>query len=270
MKLYGVLSLFVLLLRGIRQILGREIIMVKTFIFDVDDTLYDQLEPFRRAFEKHFIRFKDIVNIEELYKLSRKYSDEAFASTGYEITKLRKMHIYRISKAFEELGIQITDEEALDFQLDYEMFQDEIKLIDTFPRIFELLLQRGAKLGIITNGANDNQLRKIKQLGLEKWIAPENMLVSEGAGVSKPSKEIFETMEKKMAFSKEDVYYIGDNFDNDVIGATAAGWKTIWVNFRDHKPLNPEIAATYVVENPHKLLELLGKVTQEKMSTSDF
>ena len=146
--------------------------MVTTFIFDVDDTLYDQLEPFRRAFQKHFSRFEDEVKIEELYKLSRKYSDEAFESTGYEITNMRKMHIYRISKAFEELGILIIDEEALSFQLDYEKFQNEIKLIEKFPQIFELLLQRGAKIGIITNGANDNQLRKINQLGLEKWISP--------------------------------------------------------------------------------------------------
>lgn len=236
--------------------------MVKTFVFDVDDTLYDQLEPFRRAFQKHFSRFEDEVKIEELYKLSRKYSDEAFESTGYEITNMRKMHIYRISKAFEELGILIIDEEALSFQLDYEKFQNEIKLIEKFPQIFELLLQRGAKIGIITNGANDNQLRKINQLGLEKWISPENMLVSEGAGVSKPSKEIFEAMERRMGFSKNDVYYIGDNFDNDVIGATAAGWKTIWVNFRNHKAIGQEVSATYVVETPKELLRLVDGLTR--------
>nr|WP_319215737.1 HAD family hydrolase [uncultured Trichococcus sp.] len=231
--------------------------MVKTFIFDVDDTLYDQLEPFERAFQKHFSRFKDEVKIEELYKLSRKYSDEAFETTGYEITNMRKMHIYRISKAFEELGIGITEEEALAFQLDYEAFQNEIKLIEEIPQIFELLLQRGAKLGVITNGANDNQLRKIKQLGLEKWIAPENMLVSEGAGVAKPSKEIFAAMERRMGFAKKDVYYIGDNFDNDVVGATAAGWKTIWVNFRNHTIIGQDISATYVVETPEELLRLV-------------
>jgi len=235
--------------------------MVKTFIFDVDDTLYDQLEPFRRAFQKHFSQFEDEVKIEELYKLSRKYSDEAFESTGYEITNMRKMHIYRISKAFEELGIRITDEEALRFQLDYETFQNEIKLIEEFPQIFELLLQRGAKIGIITNGANDNQLRKINQLGLDKWIVPENMLVSEGAGVSKPSKEIFEAMERRMGFSKNDVYYIGDNFDNDVIGATAAGWKTIWVNFRNHTANGQKVSATYVVNTPEELLRLVDGLT---------
>ncbi|WP_320163937.1 HAD family hydrolase [uncultured Trichococcus sp.] len=235
--------------------------MVTTFIFDVDDTLYDQLEPFRRAFQKHFSQFEDEVKIEELYKLSRKYSDEAFESTGYEITNMRKMHIYRISKAFEELGIRISDEEALQFQLDYEAFQNEIKLIEEIPQIFELLLERGTKLGIITNGANDNQLRKIKQLGLEKWIAPENMLVSEGAGVSKPSKEIFEAMERRMDFAKKNVYYIGDNFDNDVIGATAAGWKTIWVNFRNHEVVNKDVPATYVVDTPEELLRLVDVLT---------
>ena len=98
-------------------------------------------------------------------------------------------------------------------------------------------------------------------MGLEKWIAPENMLVSEGAGVSKPSKEIFEAMERRMGLSKNDVYYIGDNFDNDVIGATAAGWKTIWVNFRNHKTIGQEVSATYVVESPQELLRLVDVLT---------
>ena len=98
-------------------------------------------------------------------------------------------------------------------------------------------------------------------MGLEKWISPENMLVSEGAGASKYSKEIFEAMERRTGFSKNDVYYIGDNFDNDVIGATAAGGETIWVNFRNHTARDSEIVATYVVEQPKDLLKLLDQLT---------
>lgn len=119
--------------------------MVATFIFDVDDTLYDQLEPFRRAFQKHFSQFENEVKIEELYKLSRKYSDEAFETTGYEITNMRKMHIYRISKAFEALGIRITDKESLQFQLDYETFQNEIKLIEEFSQILNCCSKEAPK-----------------------------------------------------------------------------------------------------------------------------
>jgi putative hydrolase of the HAD superfamily len=69
-------------------------------------------------------------------------------------------------------------------------------------------------------------------------------------------------MERRMGFSKNDVYYIGDNFDNDIIGANAAGWKTIWVNFRKHKAVDQEVSATYVVETPEELLRLVEELTR--------
>ena len=46
-------------------------------LFDVDDTLYDQREPFERAFRQLFGETYEI-DMERLFALSRKYSDEAF------------------------------------------------------------------------------------------------------------------------------------------------------------------------------------------------
>ncbi|HGM3434209.1 TPA: hypothetical protein ACKOH2_001091 [Clostridioides difficile] len=49
-------------------------------IFDVDDTLYNQLTPFYTAYNKVFSSIKGI-SIEDLYMSSRKYSDEVFHMT---------------------------------------------------------------------------------------------------------------------------------------------------------------------------------------------
>ena len=46
-------------------------------LLDVDDTLYDQLKPFEAAYEDMYAdQYR--ISVEQLFFLSRKYSDEAF------------------------------------------------------------------------------------------------------------------------------------------------------------------------------------------------
>lgn len=60
--------------------------------------------------------------IEEIFAVSRKYSDEVFkASTEGTIT-MEQMYIYRIQKALADFEILITDEQALTFQKYYQDF----------------------------------------------------------------------------------------------------------------------------------------------------
>ena len=84
-------------------------------LFDVDDTLYDQREPFERAFRQLFGETYEI-DMERLFALSRKYSDEAFEHSQSGQMTMDEMYIYRISKALKEFDIQISDEDALKFQ----------------------------------------------------------------------------------------------------------------------------------------------------------
>lgn len=53
---------------------------MKAILFDVDDTLYDQVVPFQKAYEDLFEGRYDL-KVEELYKRSRYYSDEVFEKT---------------------------------------------------------------------------------------------------------------------------------------------------------------------------------------------
>ena len=53
---------------------------MKAVLFDVDDTLYDQVIPFQKAYEELFKGSFEL-SIEELYKRSRYYSDEVFEAT---------------------------------------------------------------------------------------------------------------------------------------------------------------------------------------------
>lgn len=227
--------------------------------FDVDDTLYDQVEPFCRAFRKNFSSIHSI-DIEELFSKSRKYSDEVFHKTEKGEMTLREMHIYRISKAFEEFGYNITPECALAFQIDYERYQNEIFIIPEMKETLKFLNDREIKIGIITNGPNEHQKKKINVLGLEQWISKENITISGEVGFAKPGREIFQIAKEKMKIQENNIYYVGDSFENDVVGALNVGWTPIWINKRKREISNFPEKLIYKVNDEKSILEVVKSI----------
>lgn len=202
-------------------------------IFDVDDTLYNQLMPFYIAYDKVFSSIKNI-SVKDLYISSRKYSDEVFHLTESGEMPIKEMHIYRIMKAFEELENSITEKDAQNFQDEYIYQQTQITLIPEMEQVLNFAKEKNINIGIITNGLSSHQRMKLKQLNIEKWIDEKNIFISSEVGFSKPDINIFRLAEKFMSLDRENTYYIGDSYKNDVVGAKKAGWKSIWMNHRNY------------------------------------
>ncbi|MBM6615306.1 HAD family hydrolase [Desemzia sp. RIT804] len=239
------------------------------FLFDVDDTIYDQMWPFRKAFDKCFKKYNNIP-LEELFQYSRKYSDEVFELTESGELPLQEMHVYRITKAFEVYNIEIEKEEALNFQYTYEKHQKEIQLVPDVEKTFQYCKKNNIKIGIITNGPELHQQNKIDQLGLSRWISAENIFISSKEKVSKPDKGIFEVAEKKMGLVSKDTYFIGDSFANDVTGAKNAGWRSIWINRRNKKIPDDLIQPDYVIKDGDSLLRLVLNLCEQKSELRFF
>ena len=55
---------------------------MKNIIFDVDDTLYNLMEPFEKA-HKELMAARTDADCEELFEASRTYSDEAFCMSRF-------------------------------------------------------------------------------------------------------------------------------------------------------------------------------------------
>jgi putative hydrolase of the HAD superfamily len=86
---------------------------------------------------------------------------------------------------------------------------------------------RGLRLGIVTNGAESTQQAKIDVLGFRRFLS--TVQVSEAVGVKKPDPEIFFRALKEAGVSAAEAVFVGDHPENDVIGATRAGMRAIWV-----------------------------------------
>lgn len=224
--------------------------------FDIDDTLYNQREPFEKAFETVFGHIKN-VDINKLYSDRHKYSDEVFEKSCKGEITMEEMYIYRISKAFEAQGIKVSDKSALDFQYEYSKNQNNIKISDTIKNILDFCCSKNINIGIITNGLTKHQKNKIKNLGLYKWIEDKNIFISEDVGFAKPDKSIFKAAEK--AFLSKDIYYVGDSFKNDIEGGYNAGWKTVWLNKRNYV-IESHIKADYCAKNEEELFEIIKNI----------
>lgn len=233
-----------------------------SFLFDIDDTVYDQLSPFAQAFEKHFDHHASLP-LKDLYLYSRKFSDEVFERSESGEMGRREMHIYRITKAFQVFDVQITPEEALGFQYDYETFQKNIRLLPDVIQALDYCKTHRLPLGVITNGPRDHQHNKVKQLGLERWILPEHVFVSNEIGIAKPDKRIFLHAQYTMNLEPETTYYVGDSYANDVIGAKQAGWKAIWINRRGIAPLSADVRPDYVADEQCSIAEIVSGICEQ-------
>ena len=228
-------------------------------VFDVDDTLYEQIVPFENAYKSLF----DMdIDMGRFYLLSRYYSDVKFeASRNGEMT-MDEYHIYRIQEAAKDLGVYLSDEQALNMQKEYKKNQQKLQMSDITISILNLAKENNVKLGIITNGPSEHQWSKVKALGVEKWIDRENIIVSGDHGINKPDIRIFEIMHEKLQLPNDSLYYIGDSLENDIVGANNAGWKAIWIN-RYKRKLSDNVYIYKIAENNDELFEIITEIFEK-------
>jgi putative hydrolase of the HAD superfamily len=81
---------------------------------------------------------------------------------------------------------------------------------------------------VVTNGTVAQQEAKLRRTGLDRLVA--GWTISEGAGVRKPDRRIFEIAAAAAGLSlSAQGWMVGDNSEKDVGGGMAAGLRTAWV-----------------------------------------
>lgn len=267
--------------RGLPRNGGYGLMAMDCVLFDLDDTLYDQVRPFELGYrEASGDRFDALAaggpagagaaggppDVVALFNASRRHSDEAFeAATRGEIS-MEEMYVWRLQRTFADFGVDVTADECLRMQSAYATAQRDAICVS--PRMAEVLdwcaarrplgggqllgsgclpgsgCLTGARhpMGIITNGPAAHQMEKVEALGLSRWFAPESIVVSGAVGVAKPDPEIFRIACERVGTSPESCVYVGDSFASDVVGATSAGMPVVWFNHRRREaPAGPGV-----------------------------
>jgi putative hydrolase of the HAD superfamily len=79
---------------------------------------------------------------------------------------------------------------------------------------------------VVTNGSVRQQEAKLRRTGLDRLVA--GWVISEGAGVRKPDRRIFE-LAAELVRQPLAGWMIGDHVEYDIGGGAAAGLETVWL-----------------------------------------
>lgn len=107
-----------------------------------------------------------------------------------------------------------------------------------FPGVVEVLTDlrgRGVRVGILTNGNEEQQIEKLTVTGLSSLV--DVVCTSEGIGLAKPDPRAFETLADRLDCSNSEIAYVGDNAELDIAGARAAGIAAGQVRYGDAVPV---------------------------------
>lgn len=227
---------------------------ISTVIFDVDDTLYDQIFPFRQALVDIFNHPFTTEEIERLYFLSRKYSDDVFEDEQSGKITTEDLQVYRITQSMKDIGQAISKTDALMFQARYLYYQHHITLIPEVEELLNFLTKKDVTLGILTNGNKEHQQMKITQLGVDRWISKNHQFISGALPFQKPDQAVFKHIENALNLNKDTTYYVGDAYINDVLGAKSADFHVVWFNHRNRAP-EGDVVPDYTATTPEALLQ---------------
>ncbi|MDO4490686.1 MAG: HAD family hydrolase [Lachnospiraceae bacterium] len=197
---------------------------------DLDDTLYDRSEPFKKAFLGRFPEAAELAAA--AYWACEKRGNEVFLPSQRGEISMEEMYIYRYQRGLADVQISISPQGALEFQETYREYQREITLASGIPKLLDFGKKYCRTVGVITNGPAEKQRGKLKTLGLERWISDEMILISGEVKIDKPDPAIFQMARDRANTEDRNMIFVGDSYANDICPARELGWKTIFLNRR--------------------------------------
>lgn len=216
----------------------------KVVVFDLDDTLYKEIDFLKSA-------FREIAD----------YLSERFGINGIWPEMIQ--YFEEKKDVFQELINRY--DLPIEKQFLIEMYRKHLPEIqldnDTITVLDELKANPDISLGLITDGRLLSQMNTIKALRLDNYFEEESIIISGVWGCQKPDKYLFSLIEK--LYPHCDYVYVGDNPEKDFITPNQRGWDTICLldNGRNIHKQNFDIEV--ICQPRHKIVnigELLNSV----------
>lgn len=165
-------------------------------VFDLDDTLFPEMDYVRSAYREIARRY------------GWKYLDMMLSAANPR-------------EAFDVTGLPVDEELRI-----YRTHRPDIALPWQSLYTLAALRNKGHKLGVVTDGRSLTQRHKIEALRLDRFVRPDMIFISEEVGSGKTSGESFRRIMTEYGDSEQYIY-VGDNPEKDFVAANGLGWLTI-------------------------------------------
>lgn len=197
------------------------------FLFDLDDTLFD----FKASENLSFVRTMQQLgaggSTASLFSHYQPINVALWRAFEHGTVTKDFLKVERFRQTFLAAGLVLDPELASRLYL--ESLSDTVVLIDGAIELCATLAAVG-EVGIITNGVDAIQNRRIASSGLQQHVS--FVATSEACGYAKPDVRFFEYAMNMAArpASKDQAIIIGDRLDADILGANRYGIDSCWYN----------------------------------------
>ena len=203
----------------------KKITGIKAISFDADGTLWDFEKVMRQSLGHVLKGLREIepqvaamLSIDKMIEIRNRVAEELKG----RVTNLEAVRLEAFRQTLTEIG---KPDDNLASHLNEVYLQHRFEDIELFDDVLPTLhkLQVTYTLGLLSNGNSYPE-----RCGLEGIF--QFVVFSQDYGVEKPDPEFFQIALEKAGCSKEQLLNVGDSLNNDVIGATDAGIKCVWLN----------------------------------------
>jgi len=232
----------------------------KILIFDLDDTLIDNLENIHYAFKKMIESQNEIYDDEKFkrwYEIDKKFWKD-WQDGLIKLPEHLKNETGKKSEEFLDwvrgqrvliyFNNSITLEDAI--RLNYIYMESLIEVVNSIDGAYEILKYLANKeyyILIATNGPKVATKEKLSKIGCLEFV--KEVLSADMFGYMKPKKEFFDAIQQKLNnYSNEEYLIIGDSLKSDVGFGMNCNFDSCWFD-RGEEELNDEYKPIIIIKN---------------------
>ena len=199
--------------------------MYKDLFIDLDDTLYDTYGNAVIALQETFEAFR----LDRYFDTPQTFYDAYWAANIDLWSRYSKGEIDRPFLIVERFrrplsvgkGLDVTEKLCLEMSDRFLDFcSSKSGVVEGAYELMDYLKQRGYRMHMTSNGFHEVQYKKLAACGLRDYF--DTIILSEDAGVNKPSPLYFDYALKTAGADRETTLMIGDNYQTDILGALSA------------------------------------------------
>ena len=191
------------------------LILIRALLFDLDETLHDRSGSLPDFLKNQYERFSAHVSPIPL---------DEYVSVFLELDqggRVWKDVVY--AEMIRRFQLSLSVEVLLhDYVTRYPTFARSFPGVTTFFAS----LPSELPIGLLSNGRTTFQRAVLDAIGLTSSFT--QIGISEQEGLRKPDPAFFLRLTDRLGVRPDEVLYVGDNYDHDILPARALGMQTIW------------------------------------------